>query len=349
MFKLAGRIIDAHDLINSPLDHHKEAMRAIYEKAPDYVKEASMSTRQEMSTLPDACFGLTITEKTASHNYYALPDKAHAWLQAQALDALSDELPEAIKTAAAKSVTLACARYAVDVPEKVASLVNEDASTQVSLDDCQDAGEKVASDDDEPVYGLVVGGKNLYPIHTESLLKTAMSYLENNELSFAPPHRWQFARAIKKQAEALEVETTELVEKCASDDYSEALSHMLDLRRLRATPEQREALDKLASHQNKINASSFADALHAWDQATAISNHMDIPDAYESVFSQREKIAAEDKSHSIARAVALHQQKIASYLGKGVVQELLDAPSEAYDALGEDGQEVLDNIIAGNL
>ena len=355
MFKIAGKIIDAHDLLNSPVEAHKEAAVDLLRNAPDFVKQAQLFDQDQIERLPDAFFGLILTEKTATRRLFPVPDRAHAWLQLATLDKLAGFLPEQVVSVAAYGLKQAAGRYGLEVSEKIAACASDTPCTN-RLDTILiiEQPQKLASDQDDLSdvdYALVVGDRRRYPIHTPELVKRAMEYFGQFEYSFALPDRYAFARAVVDRAQKFAMEVPEHLAKCAADTYAEALGEMLNLRRRYASDADKQALDMLERHRDQLDAVKFAELLHDWDEATEVAERHRLPNAYESTLSQEKNAGHHDglAVETILRGVVKHEEKLARYLGIDLIRQLKEFPAETYEALGEDAQEVLHNVIAGAL
>jgi len=354
MFKLAGKIIDAHDLIGSPLEAHKEQAVRLLQQAPPFVKEARLLDPEQIERLPDAFFGLILTEKTASRRLFPVPDWAHAWLQLAALESLADALPPEIRKVAGYHLKQAARRHGLEVSEKIEAIASDEpCPNRLDVSLIGLAAVKTAAEEDGRIdadFALVIHGRRRYPIHTPELVKQAMDYFDQFELSFALPRRYAFARNVKAKAEEFGVSVSEKVAAGAADTYAEALDSMLDLRRRYATDGETQALDLLARNREPLDAVKFAELLYEWDQATQVAQRHRLPHAFASTLGQVKEAGPTGLAvETLIRGVVKHEEKLAKYLGSGMVEQLKAHPAETYEALGEDAQEVLHQVIAGAL
>jgi len=354
MFTLAGKIIDAHDLMGSPLEAHQEQAVALLQAAPPFVKEAQLRDAEQIERLPDAFFGLILTEKTASRRLFPVPDRVHAWLQLAALENRAEALPPEIRKVAGYHLKQAARRYGLEVREKIEAIASDEpCSNRLDVSLVGLAEEKTASGEDgrtDADFALVINSRRRYPIHTPEQVKQAMDYFDQFERSFALPRRYAFARNVKAKAEEFGVPISEKVAACAADTYAEALDTMLDLRRRYATDGETQALDLLARNREPLDAVKFAELLYEWDQATQVAQRHRLPHAFASTLGPvKEADPTGLAVEVLIRGVVKHEEKLARYLGRGMVAQLKAHPAETYEALGEDAQEVLHQVIAGNL
>jgi len=111
--------------------------------------------------------------------------------------------------------------------------------------------------------------KDRYPIDDAELVKKASQYFEENWLQFDQRTRRVFAKNVQKQASILNCDTSRLIQKFASDSYSNHLQHELNKR---AAISGDESFQKLAAYAGKIPVDQFAEIMADLDAKNHIKS-----------------------------------------------------------------------------
>ena len=367
MYTIAGKDLDFTALMHSGTNKGKEILSAAVEEAPEFIKEASLMDDDESSQLPDTNFALILFEerinpdngfkKVASHRLFPIHNKAYTWLQMRTIQETGSQLPEEARKVASYHIANAARRYGIDVPEELEQQSEgvQSFNNRVDLSKLEDPTTKVAAAEDQEGFydnenwAYIRGEEKKFPLHTPELVKRAMDYLEQHELAFVPHDRHNYCVKVVDKAKKFELPISEKVASYGGSEYSNKLDQGLQIRHLYAQgDEEHEALTKLASMKDTIDAREFACILDEFDQATKIADRGQVPDAYSSTLGEMGPLSGYT-DRQIAGGVVSHQSKLAGYLGKGLVRQLADNPRETYAGLDDEQRDVFHQILSGSL
>lgn len=369
MFNLVGKSLDFTAIRRSGLPQADAIIDVVDQEGPDYVKSAALIEDEASEQLPDNQFALILYNKgyakngqakVAEHRLFPIPNKAYTWLQVEAIKRSGDELPAEARKVASYHITNAARRHGIDVPDDLAAWGEgpTDPGNRVDMATLDDpvgqektAGEATAHEATH--YALTRHGQHLFPLHTPALVKKAMNYIERYEHSFIPRDRHAFCTKVVDKAHEMGLAVTEKVASYGGTSYNKALDAMLRAREsLLQSDEEHDALAKVASKKQTMDPREFANLLDEFDQATKIASRGAMPNAYQSALGPEGEAPNPLEGYSdrdIAGGVVTHQQKLSSYLGKGVVRQLAHSPRETYDQLDPDQRDVFHQVLAGAL
>ena len=368
MYTLAGKNLDFTALMRSRTATGRELVNEVMAETPEFVKSASLVEGDDSVSLQDNQFALILYRqerdehgqmKTANHRLFPIHNKAYTWLQMQALAKTADQLPEEARKVASFHIKNAALRHGLDLPDRIAQDGEDHKgfSNRVDMTTLDDPTHKVASAEEQEGYddpanwGLMREGEaKRYPLHTPTLVKQAMEYVEQHELAFVPRDRYDLCCKIVDKAAELDMPVTEKVASYGGRSYSEAVDHMIRLRELHVQgDEEKEALQKVASAKETIDPREFAIVLNEFDQATKMAERAKgMPSAFDGTLGEMGPLEGYT-DRQLSGAVATHQKKLSSYLGRGWVRQFVDNPRETYAGLEDQQRDVFHQILSGGL
>lgn len=364
MYTIAGKDLDFTALMNAKDNKSRDILASVSQEAPDFIKEASSLDDDESDQLPDSHFALILYEekvnpengyrKVASHRLFPIHNKAYTWLQMRAIQETGSQLPEEARKVASYHISNAAKRHGIEVPEELeqeSEGVNG-FNNRVDLTKLEDPNIKVAEHEgfnDDENWAYIRDGERRFPLHTPELVKRAMDYLEQHELTFVPHDRHDYCVKVVDKAKEFELPLTEKIASYGGSQYSNKLDDNLQIRMLYTKDdEEKEALTKLASTKDSIDPRQFSAILHEFDQATKIADRGPVKDAYSSTLGEMGPLSG-FTDRQIAGGVVHHQKKLAGYLGKGIVRQLAENPRETYSGLDNEQRDVFHQILSGSL
>jgi hypothetical protein len=180
--KISAAILDIYD------DHQGVIARSL----PPELHTCKVASVDEVVNLPDHMFGLVA--KTADgvlRRRFPLHDEPTRKLSAAYFTHTKHFLPEDAQMFAER---------------KISAALEGRLHKDVAYVDLAKSRTKVA-DTSERIYGLVVNGRNLFPLHSPLLVKTALERFRSSVETLEPIQRWEYARNLEKRAAALGVDT----------------------------------------------------------------------------------------------------------------------------------------------
>ena len=193
MIKIAARTLDIYDD-----DEHKIARRL-----PAELHQLHVAARDEVEELPDRCFGLVMKTAQGLRRRFPLHTEDSLKLSQAYFHQVRDELPLEIQET---------------VEQKLAAVTEWFEADEDARDEMREAYNKVAYVDlttlepprkvahSEKAWGLTLEGKNHFPLHDETLVKTAIARFPFTREGLAPEQAFLYARNIEKRAQNLGVE-----------------------------------------------------------------------------------------------------------------------------------------------
>ena len=101
---------------------------------PDFIKEAALLTEEELSDLPDHAFAVVLVDGAKKLRKYACVDKAHTAVHAIYLMERPRDLPYEARSIAAHNIKVACKRFGLHMPSKLAKMAKMAARTKKLID-----------------------------------------------------------------------------------------------------------------------------------------------------------------------------------------------------------------------
>jgi hypothetical protein len=192
MIKLSAKTLDVYDDADMSVARHL---------APS-LGDVKVAERDVIEALEDQQFGLVM--KTAGgfiRRRYPLHDADAVKLSRAYFDLARSGLPEAITVQV--EAKLAAAEQTFKLRE--AGLSDADAATILSKVAYVDAEQlrpaRKKASYDKPVWGIVIDGKTMFPLHDATMVKAAAERFKFTASELQPIERFEYARAIAKQAE----------------------------------------------------------------------------------------------------------------------------------------------------
>lgn len=382
MSDLTWQKFDWQQLAADPSASSQAFLTAQTQYLPDYVKQAHLVEPADHARLPDHLFALIVDQDAPlgqtkqAVRLFPVPDRAHTYLQQEALRHTADRLPAAAAKTAAWHIAMAAQRHGVPLTDKVASLAQGMAgrSNRVAQALFEQAApgptaaqkQAAAAAESDDLYGLVKQGRRRYPLHTPALIKQAMDYLATHEGALPIADRYQLATKTAKRAQAEGLAITEKVASYTYDGtYADTVGSAMAARTDYARAQCPEAVGTLAALGASIDGGAepwkVASALAQWDQETGYQAHAErvgAQDAHRALLGGATKQAALDPERTsirdlddrqIAALVQRHQTKLSSTLGPQVVRQMVEAPRQTLEAFDDDQQHTIKLILAGQL
>lgn len=225
MIKIAAKLFDVYD----------DAEMSIARKLAPTLGSVKVAERDAVEALEDHQFGIVM--KTAGgviRRRFPLHDADSTKLSRAYAEETAKSLPEDLRVQISVKIAAAeqhfgikdhgmDAAFAADVLKKVA---------YVDIETVRPDRKKVAHA--VQVWGLTIDGKSYFPLHDATLVKTAADRFPFTAGELRPHEKFEYARAIHKQAEALGVDLpkTSPIHNYTSDDVNvDALKLALDARK----------------------------------------------------------------------------------------------------------------------
>ena len=340
---------------------------------------------EQRDRLNDADFGLIILTKHA-HVLRKFPvnDPAHAFLAAQYFDQNFNKLAFPARFIAAKHIKTACEAYEVPCSRQVNAYANAVHAEEVTDNTFVEGSEhrwllhKMASTelfekqatavemnamlelpDDHFALVFKAGDGSItrkYAMPDADHVKVAADYFDKYAMDLSPEHRHQFAVAVARRAEELEVPLeNRQVEKWASVTWNEhVVAHLEQRKSLLPRNEQaRKVLDELAASLTETTPQDAAEALKVFDKATGLDRHYDrgLNDPYASTMSKTASgWSAEVDGRTITepdlQKVAA-SKKLAGYLGQSFANDFSKHPVEMFESLPDPEKVLIKQLVDG--
>lgn len=195
MIKVAALTLDIYD------DEKAEIARSL----PAELHSVKVAEREEVDALPDRQFGLVMkTAGDAMRRRFPLHTADAVKISRAYFERTKVCLPTEAATVAEAKIAAAERALAAEgeIDTRTKDMLAKVAYVDVTALKPQMA--KVAFA--EQHWGLTINGKNCFPLHDASLVKTALSRFPSTVGDLEPEERFIYARNIAKRAEALSVE-----------------------------------------------------------------------------------------------------------------------------------------------
>ena len=340
-------------------------------------------SQEQRDRLDDTAFGLIILTKHA-HVLRKFPvnDPAHAFLAAQYFDQNFKKLAFPARFIAAKHIKTACDAYEVPSTRQVDAyaaraeevtdntfvegsehrwLLHKMASTELLEKQAAAVEMNALLEMPNEHFALVykAGDGTItrkYAMPDADHVKVAAEYFDKYAMDLSPEHRHQFAVAVARRAEELEVELgNREVEKWASVGWNEHVNAHLEQRKslLPRNDQARKVLDKLAASLSETTPEDAAEALKTFDKATGLERFYErgLTDPYASTMSKTASgWSAEVDGRTITepdlRKVAAGT-KLASYLGGSFAKDFAKQPVELFESLPTTEKVLIKQLVDG--
>lgn len=335
--------------------------------SPEFVKTASIMSRDERNTSDKSLFALDILTKEGQRlQRFPISSKADTWLSAQYFQKTAHKLPTAAKIIAGGHIKAACEKFGLETPQELQGFEKTASNFYVETSMAKTASAKLI-DVEGDSYAL--NGK--YPLFTEEQIKIASAYFSEYVGMFSDAkERHTFAKNLQKRAHALNVELPKkemsALSKFASESYGDVLGVQLKVRNemVSGNPDLSSKLSKVASAKEKVQPEQFAELLYAFDKEAGIDKKYGkhVTDAFGSTFGTMfEKRAASgyswsDKSADVevsegelVKAAEEKFDKIKGYFGDTLAGELKKHAVAIFDSLPQDAKIVIAKIAKGTL
>jgi len=189
MIKVAARIFDVYD------DEHGEIARQL----PEELHAVKVAEHDEVMDLPDRCFALVMkTADGAVRRRLPVHDSDSLKISQAYFERTRQGLPEEVVRVVEGK--FAAAQRVLDGSE------DREAYNKVAYIDLGSLTPAAEVRFPDKAYGLVLEGRNHFPLHDEVLVKQAVSRFPFTIEDLESHERWQYARNIEKRANQLGVE-----------------------------------------------------------------------------------------------------------------------------------------------
>lgn len=197
MIKIAARVFDIYD----------DANLVVARELGASLGTLKVAERDEVERLPDHQFGLVM--KTAGNvvrRRFPIHDLDSAKLSEAYFARISPQLPSKVAELAGAKISAALALHEGGADEKLLPHYEKIATLTNYVDLTEMAPEKAPVKHAEKAWGLTIDGRDHFPLHDETLVKTAMARWGETVQELAPEERMLYGRNIVKRAGALGVE-----------------------------------------------------------------------------------------------------------------------------------------------
>ncbi len=335
--------------------------------SPEFVKTASIMSREERGTADKSLFALDILTKEGQRlSKFPISSPADTWLSAQYFQKTAHKLPTAARVIAGGHLKEACSRFGIEIPGALKGFEKTASNFYVET-----SMEKTASAKLVDVAGDTYALNGRYPLFTEEQVKIASAYFNEYVGMFQDAKdRHTFAKNLQKRAFDLNVELPKkeksTLAKFASESYGDVVGVQLKIRNEMVSndPDLSAKLSKVASAKEKVQPAQFAELLYAFDKEAGIDKKYGsyVTDAFGSTFGTVfEKRAASGYSWSdatadvevsegeLVKAAEEKFDKIKGYFGDTLAGELKKHAVAIFDSLPQDAKIVIAKIAKGTL
>ena len=351
-------------------DLTRAQLKTISESAPDFVKTASISTKEQIADLPEELFALSaLTKEGAKLLKYPINSAGDTWLSCAYFEKNAHKLPLTAAGIAATHLKTACVKFKIEVPETISKISFSEVKTNKYTEESD--MNKTASArplEERPSSGsYALPGR--YPLFNADFVKKASEYFTTYFSNFDPESRHIFAKnTLEKAAEfgfKLEEKQEQLMQKVAGVDYGNKVDSQLKMRSgiVDGIFILEEKLSKVASAKQSLPADKFALLLQAFDKEAGVDKMYgdNILDAFEATF---DKDLSKEGAHPIwsdeSTGLSLSMKelekvahnksdKIKSYFGETLSNSLKKHSHDIFQSLPSDAKIVIARIAKGSL
>ena len=232
------------------------------------MKHDSQILSSDNNNLRDDQFALIILDKQSSIRLFPVEDKQSTIDSCMEYDKYIDDLGPNEQLVAAKFLKAACGTWNIIPPISVDNSKNIDYPHNKIAAEVPLSIPKMASAEHYVHYALK--GK-YYAIDDSRMVKQACEYFEGNSNGFGMADRRSFAQNVSRRSTELGCDSSQLIEKFASEDYSESLMPQLEIRRYLSSRPLKQDYEKLASYAGDIPVDQFVSLLEGLDKKTGLS------------------------------------------------------------------------------
>lgn len=376
---LPGQVIDFYD----------DADHSCFKKLAhelDSCRSCEILSTEDHRALNDDDFALIVITKHANViRKFPLHDDGHVKLAALYFDINHDSLSAVEKICAATHIREACDAHGVEAPGSIAKhaangffsnvvsegeqppwyhQVRKQAAEELTKTASAEINARLELPDDQ--YALVLEHEGdivrKYAMPDEDHVKIASSYFKKYAMDLSPSHRHMFAANVVRRAEELEMSLgrAEHLQKWASPQgrWNENVDYHLEQRKslLPRNEEAREVLDKLASLAGQTDPTTFANALHEFDQQTGLDRYYDrgVKDPWDSSMgvektsSWHAEVDGEMVTASDLRKVA-ESDKLRSHFGETFQSQFKKHAIDVFNSLPDPDKIVIKQIAKGQI
>jgi hypothetical protein len=358
MFKLSNQVIDAYD----------DVTRDYLVKVAHLYPTTHYMSPEELSTLKDKDFAVSIITKKASKlNKFPINTRDNTLLANEYFDCNWHKLPKLAAEVAAFNIKTACKKFSITPKESVTMMAKTASSNVYIEEESAHASPRTEVLSMSKYANAQEIGDNYttaqYAFTNPTEIKIACKYFEDNAAKMPIEVRHKYAAAIQRRAAEFGMPSQKgLVEKYASDSYSGALEAHLRSRMslLETQPEHKANLEKLASMRKDLTPTQFARMLHGFDKTAKLERYYGahLTNPYEATFTQmpdpyegyRIKLGNQDLTHDdLQKLITSKYGKIKSYFGEHVAREMRQDPIAVFESFPMDAKEVMAGIANGTL
>lgn len=344
MFRVAGKVLDVYDDLK--LELLKENL--------DKVGKLKLAAVDQVGSLSDDQFALVFLTKTGrAIRKYPIHDRDSTLVSSLYFEKMASKLPPEAKEIAATFLKKAYQRHGIQTPEVLEKFAGEEISTnRISVRDCSALGTEAPQ-----AYAL---GEQ-YPIDTETEVKSACAYFDENYGNLRPADRCEFASNVTARATELkaEIPETSFINKYAGDDYGNLVESAYhervdaigqDEMAVRAL---RHLFDKKASFQPR----EFAEKLAQFDVTNKLDRYWDrgnlgIRDPFRSTFEHikiASKLVVGNHSISPDKVIKLaNSDALKETFDEDFCEKFAEAPVEIFQSLPRPEQELIISLAEAN-
>jgi hypothetical protein len=245
MIKLAAKTFDVYD------DADMSIARKLAATLGSAIGAVKVAERDTVEALNDNQFGLVM--KTAGgilRRRFPVHDADAVKLSRAYAEETSATLPNELRVLLSVKLAAAEQLHGIQDHKMDAKFVTEVMDKVAYVDVETVRPERKHASYENQVWGLTIDGKNYFPLHDAVLTKTAAERFPFTASELRPHEKFEYARAIHKQAEALKVELpdTSPIHNYTSDDINvDSLKLALDARKsiMKAAGVATEIIDQL--------------------------------------------------------------------------------------------------------
>lgn len=368
MIKIAARTLDIYD----------DDACSIARGLPEEYHSLKIAEREEVEALPDRCFGLVMKTANGVRRRFPLHTEDSLKLSEAYFLQVRDSLPPEAASVCEDKIAEVKAWFASDPVDREKLSHAYNGVAYVDLTSLQPA--KRASYADFS-WGLTINGRNHFPLHDETLVKTAVSRFPFTREGLAPEQAFLYARSIQKRAEALGVDIpdTSAVNLYTSPGLNlSSLAVAIDQRKeasaaagvdtevldqlafLAGCYQEQGSLEREASHLSrqikqasiqKLDTERIVGILQTFDKLAGFGRQQYLRGMFDP-FAACFKLAAYPSTGTLVDGVDLavvDPQELASRFDDDFVKEFLENPVAVYKSLPDPVKSVIRGLAESSM
>lgn len=370
---LDSAVIDIYDDV-----YLESTLEKCASKIPSNLREVEIPSIEDRNDLDDTQFALSIFTKHAKKlNKFPIDSEINTALSNTYFDINHHKLPFEAQKVAATYIRKACQQYGIEPSESVKTASEETPLfPNIYIEKLNDKSGgpliKESGVKEDPnsnhFYALTktAGDRvvnRMYAMPSVVEVKKAETYFDKYAKQFNPEERHEFALNVVGRASELgtTIESKNLL-KYAGALYSAELENHIETRKniMDGNSQVQDALDKLASMQEKTDPKTFAKALHKLDKIAGLDKYYDryLPDPFASTFSSGTTKTAEAlfeidgleiNEGDVEKVANNNYATLKSYFGETLADGLKKEGTAAFVALPETTKEVIARILHGEI